>query len=301
MEKEAKIEWKTLGVMVFCYLLWGLGTTLVYNVSPVLGFIIITLMISLHSSLQHEVLHGHPLPNQKLSELLVYPAIGLLIPYERFKDTHLKHHYDPNLTDPYEDPESNYLDPKVWNKISKVIQGILLINNSLLGRIILGPLISMVVFIRGDIRDYLLGQKRILISWLHHVLGVFLVCLWLVSFSQIPLIVYFICAYFGLGLLKIRTFLEHRAHEHPRGRTVIINDRGFFSFLFLNNNFHLVHHMHPNISWYELPRIFDRDKEKFLQRNEGYSYTSYFDIFKKYAFQRKDPVPHPLWKENSEK
>ena len=295
MESTQKIDWITLAVMLFCYLLWASGTTFIYEFSPLLGFVIVTLMITLHSSLQHEVLHGHPLPNQKMSELLVYPAVGLLIPYERFKDTHLKHHYDPKLTDPYEDPESNYLDPKVWSELPKPIQSVLLINNTLLARILIGPLISMIYFIKSDIRNYKNGQKRILISWIHHFVGILLVFLWLINWGQIPILLYCVSAYLGLGLLKIRTFLEHRAHEHPRGRTVVINDRGFFAFLFLNNNFHLVHHMHPGVSWYKLPKLFDHNKEQFLERNEGYAYTSYFEIFRKYAFRRKDPVPHPLW------
>jgi fatty acid desaturase len=36
------------------------------------------------------------------------------VPYLRFRDTHLAHHHDPNLTDPYDDPESNFQDPAVW-------------------------------------------------------------------------------------------------------------------------------------------------------------------------------------------
>ena len=33
----------------------------------------------------------------------------------------------------------------------------------------------------------------------------------------------------------------------------------------------------------------------FLRRNEGYSYASYGEVFRRYFFHAKDPVPHPLW------
>ena len=73
-----------------------------------------------------------------------------------------------------------------------------------------------------------------------------------------------------MSLLKVRTFLEHRAHEKPRARTVVIEGQGLWSFLFLNNNFHVVHHMHPTVSWYKLPRLYHGNRDHYLRRNQGY-------------------------------
>jgi len=275
--------------------MWGISTTILYEFSAILGFIFITLSVTLHSSLQHEVIHGHPLPNRWLSEALVFPAVGLLVPYERFKDTHLKHHYDPNLTDPYEDPETNYLDPKVWNNLSRPIQGILLFNNSLSGRILIGPAISLLILGLEDYRNARSGDWSITRAWILHLVGIIPVLAWVWLVGSIPLWLYVVSAYLGFGLLKIRTYLEHRAHEQPRGRTVVVDDRGPLAFLFLNNNFHLVHHMQPEVPWYKLPELFDANRERYLQRNEGYQYKNYLEIFRQYFFTRKDPVPHPLW------
>ena len=77
--------------------------------------------------------------------------------------------------------------------------------------------------------------------------------LWLLAVGAMPVWAYLLAAYLGWSLLKIRTFLEHRAHEAARARTVIIEDRGPLALLFLNNNFHVVHHMHPGVPWYRLP------------------------------------------------
>ena len=56
----------------------------------------------------------------------------------------------------------------------------------------------------------------------------------LLAVSEMPFWAYLLSAYLGLSLLKIRTFLEHQAHEKARGRTVIIEDRGPLALLFLN-------------------------------------------------------------------
>lgn len=293
------IEWPTLLVLVFCYTVWAISTTILYDFSAILGLIILTLSITLHSSLQHETIHGHPLPSRWWSELLVFPALGLLVPYERFRDTHLKHHHDPNLTDPYEDPETNYLDPKVWSKLSPTTQRILLLNNTLLGRILLGPSISLIILISDDFKNARAGDWNITRAWILHLVGIVPVLTWVWYLGSVPLWLYIVAAYLGFGLLKIRTYLEHRAHLQPRGRTVIVNDRGPMAFLFLNNNFHLVHHMQPEVPWYKLPKLFDANRARYLERNEGYLYKNYFEILRKYLFTRKDPVPHPLWeKEN---
>ena len=66
------------------------------------------------------------------------------MPYVRFRDTHLAHHHDPILTDPYDDPEFNYMDPKVWAALSRWQQAVLRVNNTLLGRVVIGPLVGNV-------------------------------------------------------------------------------------------------------------------------------------------------------------
>jgi hypothetical protein len=45
---------------------------------------------------------------------MIAPPIGVLVPYLRFKSCHLNHHINENITDPYDDPESYYLDREVW-------------------------------------------------------------------------------------------------------------------------------------------------------------------------------------------
>lgn len=286
------IEWPTLSLLAATYLLWAMGTTLVYGWSPALAVLLTGLCIAQYSSLQHEVLHGHPFRNRHLNEALVFPALSLTVPYGRFRDTHLAHHYDPNLTDPYDDPESNYLDPAAWDRLPAVAKLILRANNTLLGRVILGPIVGNALWLTSEAR-LLRHDAAVRRDWALHMGGLALLALWL-FYAQMPFWAYLIAAWIGHGLLKIRTFLEHRAHEAARARTVIIEDRGPLSLLFLNNNLHAVHHCHPSVAWYLLPRLYAAKQAQYLARNEGYVYRSYAQVFRSYFLRAKDPVPHPL-------
>lgn len=249
-----RIEWPTLGLVILTYLAIGLSVFVLPEVSQVAAVLLLILGLVLHASLTHEVCHGHPFPRRWVSEALVFVNPGLAIPYLRFRDTHLAHHHDAVLTDPYDDPESNYLDPVRWAVMPRWVRALRRVNNTLAGRMLLGPFLGQIAFMAGDWALIRAGDRLVLKGWLSHVPGALMV-VWLVSFGQMPLWIYLACAYAALSVLKIRTFLEHQAHERARGRTVIIEDRGLLAFLFLNNNLHVVHHMHPRVPWYRLPML----------------------------------------------
>jgi len=289
------IEWPTLLLLAATYGIWALGTTWLAGVSLPLAIAVTGIAIAQFSSLQHEVLHDHPFRSRLLNEALVFPALTVVVPYGRFRDLHLAHHHDPSLTDPYDDPESNYLDPAAWGCLSGPMQRLLRANNTLAGRMILGPAISTVLLVGQEARAIRRGETGVLSAWLLNAAGLVPVLVWLLTSGQMPVWAYLVATYLGLSLLKIRTFLEHRAHEAFRARTVVIEDRGPLAFLFLNNNFHVVHHMHPQVPWYRLPALYFGNREHYLRRNEDYVYRSYAQIFGQYLFRAKDPVPHPIW------
>ena len=120
----SKFEWPTLALLVVTYLVWGLGTTQAWSIPP-LAILLTGIAIAQFSSLQHEALHDHPFRSRHLNEALVFPALSLTVPYRRFRATHLAHHHDPHLTDPYDDPESNYFDPAVWSGLPDALRLIL--------------------------------------------------------------------------------------------------------------------------------------------------------------------------------
>lgn len=287
-------EWPTLAILVACYGLWALAVFWAAAVWLPLGIGLAALAIALHSSLTHEVLHGHPFRNALLNEALVFACVGLIVPYRRFRDLHLAHHHDEVLTDPYDDPESNYMDPAVWERLPRWGRAVLRANNTLAGRLLLGPAIGIWCLLRDDVRAIRAGEPGVLKAWVLHAMGVVPVVV-LVALSPMPFWAYLVAAYAGMSILKIRTFLEHQAHERASGRTVVIEDRGPLALIFLNNNLHVVHHMHPRAPWYRLPGLFAQNRDTYLRRNGGYYYRSYAEVFARHFLRAKDPVPHPLW------
>lgn len=286
-------EWPTLGLLAACYAVWAVAVFALPHLSLWLAVPVAAWAIAQHSSLQHEMIHGHPFRDPHWNEALVFPALTLAIPYRRFRDSHLAHHRDTNLTDPYDDPESNYLAERDWNALPGWLRLVLRVNNTLAGRLLIGPVVGQAFWMISDWRLVRAGDRRVVAGWLLHLPAMGLVIL-LVAASPMPLWAYGMAAYAALSLLKIRTFLEHQAHERARGRTVIIEDRGPLALLFLNNNLHVVHHMHPRVPWYRLPGLYRANRARYLGVNEGYRYGSYAEIFARYLFRAKDPVPHPL-------
>lgn len=223
-----------------------------------------------------------------------FPAVGLFVPYERFKTTHLIHHHDEALTDPYDDPESNYLNPTVWNAHPLWLRSLYRFNNTLFGRVLIGPLLGMSQFYFNDLKLMIAGTLPIIRAYLLHAAGIAVAALWIMGMAHWPVWAWLLASYGALSILKIRTYLEHKADAQAHQRTAIVCDRGLLSLIFLNNNFHAVHHSHPRMPWYQLPKHYAHHKEYFDRTNNHYYYANYYQVVKQYLFQAKDPVPHPL-------
>ncbi|ASJ73581.1 fatty acid desaturase [Granulosicoccus antarcticus] len=289
------VEWPTLIVLAGCYGAYGVVTWAASGLGPVVSVVLLAVILALHSSLQHEVIHGHPFGNKTGNALLVFPPIGLFVPYQRFRDTHLAHHRDSFLTDPYDDPESSYLDLLVLHRLPRSLQYLFRLNNTLFGRMLLGPVMGLSQFYYTDCKRILRREKGVIRAYIYHLLGLAMVIDWLGSFASMSVGMYILAAYLGMSILKIRTYLEHQANESAPGRTAVVNDRGPLAWLFLYNNFHSVHHLHPRLPWYRLSAFFDKHRAALLVRNEHYFYASYTEVFRRYLWCEKDSVAHPLW------
>ncbi len=289
-----RVEWPTVLLIFACYTVWGLVTA---SYEALGGFLLVILaapLVTLHSSLQHEALHGHPTRSAALNEALVYLSLGLLFPYRRFKQVHLQHHNNSVLTDPYDDPESFYYALNDWRELPPFLKALLKFNNTFLGRFTIGPLIMLVGFAGRDLQLMLRGDRTIARGWLHHLAGLPLVLGWTWGVCGIPVWVYLIAAYLGVSLLNLRTFAEHQAHETTGGRTAIIEASPVFSLLFLNNNLHFVHHENPRVPWYRLPALYRARRADYLAANENYHFSGYGEVIRRYLLRPKAPVPHPF-------
>lgn len=292
MKGKFFIEWPTVALFAGTYAAWAGTVFWMAELAPWLAVPALAAVIAFHSSLQHEAIHGHPTSLQGLNTAIAWPPLTLVIPYLRFRDTHLAHHHDETLTDPYDDPESHFMDPCDWRRLSRVQKAILNLHNTLAGRLLLGPFVGTLCFVCSDWKRCGV-DRRIAWGWAWHVLAAAIVAATVLA-SSMPFWSYALAAYGALALLRIRTFLEHRAHDRARGRSVIIEDRGPLALLFLNNNLHAVHHAHPGVPWYRLPELYRQGRDRYLAMNDGYRLASYNDVFRTYLFRRKDPVEHPL-------
>ncbi len=290
------VELPTLGLILANYVSWFLLVIYGHYFNFLVWILLMGVVTTLNLSIMHEVVHGHPTRNKLLNRLLLIVPIGWIFPFERFRDTHIEHHETGNLTDPFDDPESWYLAQDSWAASNGIKKTLLTFNNTLFGRMLIGPIISLgrfywsellVMVTNGKIRSYLIGV------WAFHITSILLLMYVIKSLSGVPAWQFAVAVYLGISLLLIRTFLEHQAAEDQSERTVVIEQCCPIAFLFLFNNLHIVHHAQPGVPWYRLPAFYKHNKNNFLTGDNHYMYSSYAEIFRKYFFRAKEPVSHP--------
>jgi fatty acid desaturase len=289
-----RIEWPTILLIVAVYAVIGL---LVWFHASLPWWLILILgapTACLHSSLQHEVLHGHPTRNRTLNEFMVWLTPTFWMPYQRYRETHLTHHNDAHLTDPELDPESYYDLPETWARRGGWQRTIFTFNHTLLGRMTIGPAVGIIRFWGSELWSIYKGD--------HTKIG----C-WALFFASIATSIYFICfvagmplwkyyvlvAYPGISLALVRSYCEHQAVPHVGERTIVVEASSFWSLLFLNNNLHIAHHEVPSLAWYELPAYYRRNRERLLSKNKHYLMNGYGEIFSKFFLRAKEPIPYP--------
>ena len=286
-------ELPTWGVAAAIYVAW-FAMTLWHAVLPVWLLIPAgAVLVCWHGHLQHEILHGHPTRTVWLNEALVFPALGFWFPYGIYRDSHLAHHTDWRLTCPIDDPESYYVTPEAWERMPGWWKAVLWFNNSVLGRFMIGPLLATWSLYGGAVRKLLHGDTSDLRSWILHGLGCAVVLAWLMVVS-FPLWVYAPMAYFGISLIMMRSYGEHRPATKVGHRICINLAEPPIALLFLNNNLHAVHHAAPGLAWYELPRLFRDNRDLFLERNGGFVWHGYRDVLGHHFLKPKDSPVHPL-------
>jgi fatty acid desaturase len=260
---------------------------------PVIATLVLGVLLAMQSSLMHEASHGHPTRKSWVNELLVGLPVGLVYPFRRFKSLHLRHHADERLTDPFDDPESYYKALWHYRDMPSWLQRLLAVNNTMIGRFVIGPPLGTLGFLITESRLVASGDRAARKAWLLHGLGLAVVLPVVAYGFSIPLWAYILGpVWLGQSLISVRTFAEHQWSERPDGRTIII-ERSPLSFLFLNNNLHLVHHKSPTVAWYRLPKLFRERRDQWVAMNNGYVFPGYFALLREYAFKAKEPVAHP--------
>jgi len=252
-------------------------------------------LIAWHFSLQHEAIHSFRGVPAWLRFAVVFAPIGLWFPYPLYRKSHSTHHRDVHLTIPGVDTESYYVRRADWDSMGRFKRALLLANQTLAGRLILGPWLRLWMLISRESRRLSQGDFAHVPHWIVHVLAL-AALFWFISVvCQFPWWQYcLLIAYPGLGLGLLRAFTEHRAAEDSQERTAAVESNFVFGMLFLYNNLHVVHHLKPTMPWYEIPRYYRRNRAALLAGNGNFVFRGYAQLAGRHLFTPVFSPVHPL-------
>ena len=133
----ARTEWPTWLLLIGVYAGWFAVILGSWWLGLWLSMLLLIPLVTLWLSVQHELLHGHPTRSLWLNKLLGYAPFAVWYPYTLYRDSHLLHHNDHDLTLPGIDPESRYLNQQQWNNSSLFERGLHWLTKTVLGRFLL--------------------------------------------------------------------------------------------------------------------------------------------------------------------
>ncbi|PUA18024.1 fatty acid desaturase [Glaciimonas sp. PCH181] len=246
-------------------------------------------------SLQHEIMHGHPTRLLWLNKLLAYAPLAVWYPYTLYRETHLQHHNDVDLTLPGLDPETHYVDAAVWRASGRLMRMLYRCRKTFWGRMLVGPLLAITAMLRTAFLAPWRGDFRHVRMWLTHG-GLLAAMLYgMQQYFGIAWWYYLLCvAYPALSVAMVRSYFEHRAAVDFTHRSVINEAAWPMRMLFLNNNYHLVHHDLPGLPWYLLGRVYQDDRAAYLDRSGDFHVHGYSQLMRDYGFQQIDDPLHPF-------
>ena len=290
----AAFEWQTLTLILSTYGAW-FALTSTYTDWP--WYVVLPLLVAivtLHSSLQHEAIHGHPTRNAQINAALVMLPLSPWLPYAIYRSEHLTHHRDERLTDPIDDPESYYWTAEAWQRLNPVARVMFTAQQTLAGRILIGSWWRIGRFLRIQFLSALRNDPDKRFIWAQHALLCVPLILWLMLVCELPLWLYVVAVVIpGHGLLLIRSFAEHRARPMMRQRIAIVEGSKLLGPLFLFNNLHALHHAAPGIPWYRYNAVYRRTRTQLMELNDGLVYKTYLDVARRYLFRAHDSPQHP--------
>ena len=89
MLRHLRAEGPTWAALFVCY---GGFAALLASADAWWAYPLLAVVLAFHSSLQHEMLHGHPTPWPLVNEALVFAPPSLSYPYRRHPNLPLAHH-----------------------------------------------------------------------------------------------------------------------------------------------------------------------------------------------------------------
>lgn len=245
-----KPTWNLIGLVFVA--LWFAGGVLVLAVSGwplhLAGYAVIGVAIHGLGNLMHEAIHGNLFRNRRLDRLVGFVAgIPALFSVTAYRVTHLIHHrhnrtkLDPDeLTNLTTDRHLLSLAFYSWIVVGVVLYLLHVPITALRRgrRRERAAIVAEYLFIAG------LYASIFAVAAHYHASGL-VVQLWV-----IPLL-------FAAVFVNVRGWAEHMmtVPGHPLTQSRTITSNRLLSFLNINLNYHLEHHLFPAMPWYNLPRL----------------------------------------------
>ncbi|ABE34945.1 fatty acid desaturase family protein [Paraburkholderia xenovorans LB400] len=292
-----RTQWPTWALIAAIYGGWFSVATHARDLGLPVTTLLLALLGTWYMSLQHELLHGHPTRSPLVNALLGFAPLAVCFPYGIYRDSHLQHHDDPHLTHPERDPESYFVGRFAWQRAGWAIRALLTFRNTFVGRLLVGPAFAIAATGVAALRRIKGGDWRDVPVWLAHFAALAALTAWLQHVCAIPAWVFIVGAGYGsLSVGSVRSFQEHRAAQAHEHRTVINEAAWFWRLLFLNNNYHLVHHDLPHVPWFALRRVYEASREQYVARSGGFLVRGYSEWLRLYALAA---VAHPVYEDAS--
>ncbi|POA34370.1 MULTISPECIES: fatty acid desaturase [unclassified Pseudomonas] len=288
-------EWPTWLLLIGVYASW-FGVLLA---SAWLGLWLSTLLlipiVVLWMSVQHELLHGHPTRFTALNKLLGYAPFAVWYPYTLYRDSHLLHHRDEDLTLPGRDPESRYVSAQQWQGSSVFERSLHWLNKTVLGRFAVGAPLALLALAKEEFQRLRHGDRQAWLMWLTHGALTVLMLTFIAGYSAVPVWHYlFLISVPALSVGAIRSYYEHRPHRESQKRTVLNEAAWPWRWLFLNLNLHLVHHDLPGLPWFYLPQVYRARREQWQVRSGGFLVRGYGELLRRHGLSPVDSPQHPF-------
>ncbi len=263
-------------IFVYLALVWA-GTAFIMHLFPywpiwLIGYGIIGLVLHGYGNFMHEGIHGNLFRNSGLDRWAGFlGGIPTFVSPTAYRVVHMLHHrYNRTENDP---DDLNNISPDPFFR--RLFYYLWLFFGIFVYIYIRIPHLAMK---HGNKKE----RRQILVEYL--LMAVILTGAVVLAFRYGftgALLHYWLIPILFCGLFaNLRGWAEHMLteHGHPLKETRTVTSNRVLSFLNLNLNYHLEHHLFPAIPWYNLPRVHQLLLEEY-QNAGAVIYGSYIRFF----------------------
>ncbi len=291
----ARTEWPTWLLIPFVYGAWFATLAWSHRLGLVVTTVLLIVCCAWYMSLQHELVHGHPTRHRWFNKALGFAPLAVWFPYTVYMESHLRHHNDAHLTMPDIDPETHYVSDDVWQRSGWVMRALLVHRKRFWGRFAIGPAMAIGAVVHEAVDQVRNGNLRYLRMWAVHIAMLVAMLALIERYTIIPAWYYLlVVAYPALSLAMVRSYYEHRAAADCKHRIAINEASWPMRLLYLNNNYHLVHHDLPSLPWYLLAKVYWADRDNYITRSGGFRIAGYGELVRRFGLTPVDAPVHPL-------